>query len=211
MDIFGGDWTGYVDEIKKNWDAEISDGDIVLIGGDISWAMDLSEAVHDLEYIGAQKGTKILIRGNHDYWWKSISRVRESLGENTYALQNDSLKFENVIVCGTRGWTVPEAGASEEDIKIYNREVERLKLSLKDAVSKKQDGDILICLTHFPPFNSKTEDSGFTALFEEFGVNKVVYGHLHGAGRSVAYTVKNGIEYYLTSCDKTKNKLIRIC
>jgi len=212
MDVFGTNWAGYMDEIRKHWIAAVSGDDIVLVGGDSSWAMTLDEAQPDLDCIGALPGKKILVRGNHDYWWKSISNVRAALKEGTYALQNDSMKFGNTVVCGTRGWTVPEpSGAAEEDIKIYNREIERLKLSLKNAASKRGAGDTLICLMHFPPFNSKYGESGFTALFREWGVDKVVYGHLHGPyGRAELYLKKDGTEYYLTSCDKLKNKLARI-
>ena len=212
MDIFGSYTTGYIEEVKKNWDATVEDGDIVLVSGDISWAMYLEGAKPDLDFIGKLKGTKILIRGNHDYWWKSISNVRAVLHESIKALQNDSIRIGQAVICGTRGWTVPElADNKDEDIKIYNREVERLKLSLIKAVSSREEGDVLICMTHFPPFNSAFEDSNLCALFSEYKVNKVVFGHLHGSNiQTPLYHVRNNIEYYLTSCDKVNNNPVRI-
>lgn len=212
MDIFGPVWENYLEEIEASWDSLVSDDDIVLIPGDISWAMYLKDAVADLKYISHFKGKKVLLRGNHDYWWKSISELRRNLPENMYAVQNDAIKFENVIICGSRGWVVPETThKSEEDEKIYKRELIRLELSLKEATALRQDGDVLICLTHYPPFNSRHEDSDFTRLMEKYGVNKAVFGHLHSYDKRQALTYsKNGIDYFLTSCDLVKNQLVRI-
>lgn len=212
MDIFGPVWENYLEEIEASWDSLVSDDDIVLIPGDISWAMYLKDAVADLKYISHFKGKKVLLRGNHDYWWKSISELRRNLPENMYAVQNDAIKFENVIICGSRGWVVPETThKSEEDKKIYKRELIRLELSLKEATTLRQDGDVLICLTHYPPFNSRHEDSDFTRLMEKYGVNKAVFGHLHSYDKRQALTYsKNGIDYFLTSCDLVKNQLVRI-
>lgn len=212
MDIFGPVWENYLEEIEASWDSLVSDNDIVLIPGDISWAMYLKDAVADLKYISHFKGKKVLLRGNHDYWWKSISELRRNLPENMYAVQNDAIKFENVIICGSRGWVVPETThKSEEDEKIYKRELIRLELSLKEATTLRQDGDVLICLTHYPPFNSRHEDSDFTRLMEKYGVNKAVFGHLHSYDKRQALTYsKNGIDYFLTSCDLVKNQLVRI-
>lgn len=212
MDIFGPVWENYLEDIEASWDSLVSDDDIVLIPGDISWAMYLKDAVADLKYISHFKGKKVLLRGNHDYWWKSISELRRNLPENMYAVQNDAIKFENVIICGSRGWVVPETThKSEEDEKIYKRELIRLELSLKEATTLRQDGDVLICLTHYPPFNSRHEDSDFTRLMEKYGVNKAVFGHLHSYDKRQALTYsKNGIDYFLTSCDLVKNQLVRI-
>ncbi len=206
MDIFGGHWENYTDKIKQNWENEISDDDLVLIAGDISWAMKLSETQKDFEYIDKLPGKKIIIRGNHDYWWKSISGVREILPQSISALQNDCIKIGNVIIAGTRGWEVCEGNMdfnfSDQDQKIFKREVIRLKLALEDASKKREKGDKLICMIHYPPFNSRREDSGFTELFEEFKVDAVVYGHIHNnIGRYERLIVKNHIPYYLTSAD----------
>ncbi len=212
MDIFGGNWVGYLDKIFEDWKLKVEDDDLVLIGGDISWAMTISDAQNDLNSLSFLKGNKILIKGNHDYWWSGIGKVRDILPEKFYALQNDSIRFDGVVICGSRCWSVPGSpDFNEQDRKIYNREVERLKLSLKDAKKIMQNGDKLIALVHFPPFNVHREDSAFTEIFNEYGVDSVVYGHLHGKSvRADKLVIKNGIKYYLTSCDQVDNKLIEL-
>jgi len=212
MDIFGGKWQNYMEKIRADWQTKVSDSDIVLIGGDISWAMDLDEAMVDIKTLTDLKGKKIFVRGNHDYWWKSITRLRQTLPENFYALQNDSLKFENVILCGSRAWCVEGSpDFKEQDRKIYMREVERLRMALQSTEKIREEGDRLFCLIHYPPFNVKRDNSLFTDLFEANGVEKVIYGHLHGNESKTDLLVrKNGIDYFLTSCDQLDNKLALI-
>lgn len=212
MDIFGGNWVGYLDKIKADWTEKVGDEDLVLIGGDISWAMDIADAKKDIETLKELKGKKIFIKGNHDYWWSGIGKVRDMLPEGFYALQNDSIRFDGVVVCGSRCWSVPGSpDFKEQDMKIYLRETERLKLSLSAASKLKQDGDKLIALVHFPPFNVRRENSLFTDIFEQNGVDSVIYGHLHGKSvRADKLVVKNGVKYYLTSCDQVDNKLTEI-
>ena len=212
MDVFGGNWVGYLDKIKSDWQDKVSDEDLVLIGGDISWAMDICDAQKDIETLKELKGKKILIKGNHDYWWSGIGKVRDMLPEGFYALQNDSIRFDGVVICGSRCWSVPGApDFKEQDMKIYLRETERLKLSLSAASKIKKDGDKLIALVHYPPFNVRRENSLFTDIFEQNGVDSVIYGHLHGKGvRADKLVVKNGVKYYLTSCDQVDNKLTEI-
>lgn len=204
MDVFGGAWENHVEKFFTNWNSVVSKDDIVLVAGDISWAMKLEDAKVDIEKLGELNGTKIIIKGNHEYWWKSISSVRAILPESIKALQNDSLKIGNFIFCGTRGWSVPEPNKewTDNDEKIYNREVERLKLTLKSAKVCQTNNEKIIALIHFPPFNSKLDDSKFTQLFESNCVDTVVYGHIHcSMGRVVKKVEKNGVKYYLTSCD----------
>lgn len=212
MNIFGPVWEHHFETISKDWRAKVSDDDIVLIAGDISWGMKLEEAIEDIKEFAVLPGKKVITRGNHDYWWKGISAIRNVLPSSVYALQNDAIKFGDYIICGTRGWTVPEGlEQSAEDKKIFDREVIRLELSLKEAQKLKTGSEKLICMIHYPPFNSRTEDSAFTNLMEKYGVDKVVYGHLHGnGGRTIIHTNKNGIDYYLTSCDKVQNTLVTI-
>ena len=212
MDVFGGNWVGYLDKIFEDWQQKVSDDDLVLIGGDISWAMSLEDAKKDVFTLSHLKGKKIMVKGNHDYWWSAISRVREMLPEDFYALQNDSIRFDGVVICGSRCWSVPGApDFGEHDQKLYQRETERLKLSLKSAKKMQQEGDKLIALIHYPPFNVHRESSAFTDIFEEYGVDSVIYGHLHGKTvRADKLVVKNGVKYYLTSCDQVDNKLTEI-
>ena len=212
MDIFGGNWVGYLDKIRADWTEKVADDDLVLIGGDISWAMNIEDAKNDLQSFSHLKGKKVIIKGNHDYWWSGIGKVRDMLPENFFALQNDSIRFDGVVVCGSRCWSVPGSpDFNEQDKKLYLRETERLKLSLKSATKMRQEGDKLIALIHFPPFNVLRENSAFTDIFEENKVDIVVYGHLHGKNvRADKLVVKNGIKYYLTSCDQVENKLTEI-
>lgn len=211
MEIFGNKWDNYLEKIKTDWQSKVNDDDIVLIAGDISWAMKLEEAQKDLAFFSELKGKKIIIRGNHDYWWQSISKVRNALPENVFAIQNDSIKIDNFIFTGTRGWTVPEKQfASDEDKKIYEREIIRLEMALQSAVNQRTNNEPIIAMIHYPPYNSKMVDSDFTKLFEKYGVSKVIYGHLHSQYNCKLGATINGVEYYLTSCDQVNNKLIEI-
>lgn len=212
MDIFGGIWTNYLDKIKEDWLKKVSCDDIVLICGDISWAMKLEDAIFDLNAIKDLPGKKIMIRGNHDYWWKSVSKIKELLPKDFFVLQNDAIKFDGVVICGSRGWTVEGApDFKQEDKKLYLRETERLKLALSCAQKVRLEDDKLLVMVHFPPFNVRRENSLFTDLFEVNNVDAVIYGHLHGKdSRADRKLTKNGIDYYLTSCDQVDFKLTEI-
>lgn len=214
MDIFGPSWDNYIEEIWADWAQKVADDDIVIIGGDISWAMHLEDAVADLKEIRKNKGKIVMIRGNHDYWWASIGKVRAALPPDMWALQNDALKFDGVIICGTRGWNLPDTkGFNADDQKILDREVLRLEMSLAHAKKLQTNNEKIICVIHYPPFNIRREASPFTKLMEQYGVSWVVYGHLHfpqPKERLQPLIEKNGIKYYLTSCDLVKNKLTEI-
>lgn len=213
MDVFGGNWTGHFEKIREDWKAKVRPEDIVLIAGDVSWAMVLSDALMDLEKMRDLSGKKIFIRGNHDFWWSGITALRASAPDETfYFLQNDGVRLENLVVCGSRGWTCPGGlDFKAEDEKIYLREGERFRLALQSADKLRQEGDRLIAMIHYPPFNIKKEDSLFTDLFEKYGVDTVVYGHLHqNAGAYPFEFMKNGIRYLLTSCDLLGFRLIEL-
>ena len=212
MDIFGTGWDNHFERISDDWNSKVSDDDVVLISGDISWGMYMEEAIPDLKLIGNLKGTKVLLRGNHDYWWKSISVVRKSLPNNMFAIQNDCLRLGNLLLCGTRGWTVPDTvSKSEEDEKIYQREILRLELSLQAMQQERKAEDVVVGMMHYPPFNSKYAQSPFMQLFEKYDVHDVVYGHLHGKQCRTEKLVKiNNVKYYLTSCDQVDCKLTLI-
>ena len=211
MDVFGGNWVGYLDNIFADWDDKITDDDLVLIGGDTSWAINLEDAVKDFELIAKKRGKKVFIRGNHDYWWNGIGKVRKALPDNCFALQNDCIKFGNVIICGSRGWSVPgSTDFDKEDEKIYLREIERLKLSFGQVKRIREPQDKLIVLIHFPPFNGRKEPSAFTEMFQENGVDAVVFGHIHGKSPYKTITEIDDIKYYLTACDQVDNKFTEI-
>lgn len=200
MDIFGPNWDNHAARLEAAWRAAIQPEDAVLLPGDISWGMSLDEAKADLAFLAALPGTKVLLRGNHDYWWNSISKVRAALPGGMHAVQNDSLVLGGVAVLGTRGWVCPGSTLFDPavDQKLYERELIRLELSLKSA----QAGMPKLCMLHYPPFNERRQQSGFTELLEAYGVERAVYGHLHGkACRNAFEGIRNGVEYTLCSAD----------
>ena len=214
MDIFGGAWPNHTEKISEHWRELVAEDDYVLLGGDISWGMKLEEAIPDLEWIDKLPGKKIMIKGNHEYWWKSISAVRSILPPSIQAIQNDCVRIdEKTLVCGTRGWTVPEHGKQleKEDDKLYKRETERLKLTLADMQKQRKTGDRVICMIHYPPYNMTKEDSNFTKLLEEYKVDKVIFGHLHGKVVNMEKVLeRNGVVYYFTATDHINNTPVLI-
>ena len=203
MDIFGPQWDRHFFHISENWREKVSDDDLVLIPGDISWAMHLEEAQKDLEEIGALPGRKILCKGNHDYWWNSISRVRSILPSGMQALQFSAVDVETAVVCGTRGWLFPtgEQQLDEANRKIFARETQRLRLALEEAWELAA-GRPIVTMMHYPPMLAGEKETAFTKLLEEFHVHTVVYGHLHGQGIQNGFTGEyHKIQYYLVSCD----------
>ena len=200
MDVFGAQWRDHTARIREAWQDTVGPDDLVLIPGDISWAMYLKDAIADLSFLGELNGKKLLLRGNHDYWWQSVTKVRSVLKEGMYALQNDVFRFGDVYIAGTRGWTVPASSHFKEsaDRKLYERELIRLDLSLHHLP---QDAPC-IGMLHFPPFSESGEPSGFSERFAAAKVQDVVYGHLHGASHRFAFTGDaDGVRYHLVSAD----------
>lgn len=209
MDIFGEKWKDHDKKINDNWLELINPEDMVLVAGDISWAMKASDSMEDLDWIDRLPGRKIISKGNHDYWWGSISKLN-SLYENTKFLQNNFYIYQDYAICGTRGWICPGTDRfTEKDKKIFSRELIRLRLSLESA---KEAGFIkIIVMIHYPPTNEKFEESEFVKIFKEYNVEKVVYGHLHGSALGRVINGKmDGIEYIMTSCDFLNFKPYRI-
>ena len=227
MDIFGPQWKDHTHRIAVNWQERVSGDDLVLVPGDLSWGMRLEEAEEDLEWLDGLPGRKILLKGNHDYWWPSISRLRERLeGTSLFALQYDSFSVPGVTVGGTRLWTMPDLeipyedpletaqaadggaeasrrGASQmpHDEKIFRRELGRLKLSLD---SLDPEAGLRIVMTHFPPTDESGRGTALTRLLEAYRAGICVFGHLHNLGLPPGRTwdfVKNGVRYVLVSCD----------
>ena len=164
MDVFGPAWDDHAARVERAWRDAVAEEDVVLIPGDISWAMQLDEAREDIAFIGALPGTKILMRGNHDYWWASLSKVRAFLPKGVHALQNDAIDIGGAVIAGSRGWMCPGSSGfdPETDRKIYDREAIRLGMSLQKAGK----GSRIIAMLHYPPFNEKRNSSAFTDLFE---------------------------------------------
>lgn len=177
MSVFDEKWTNHTKRLQKEWSSCVTDEDVVIICGDISWGMRLEEAMEDLSFIERLPGKKVCIRGNHDYWWHKINYMN-TLFETIYFLQNTAYVVGDYVICGTRGWTCP-VGDIEDDSqrRIYDREGIRLELSLKQSMSYPNKKKIVAL--HYPPTNSLKEPSLFTGLLTKYQVDHVVYGHLH--------------------------------
>lgn len=189
MDIFGEKWENYTQKIKDNWQSIVSKDDLVIIPGDVSWATYLSEAYEDFKFINDLPGKKVIIKGNHDYWWTTLKKMEEFLEGNGFdtikILNNTAIAFENAAICGTRGWSVQENN-DEADEKIIGREKQRLILTLEEGIKLKKER--LIVGIHYPPFDRHGEENGFLEIMRNYNVDLCVYGHLH------SYAHKNAVE-----------------
>lgn len=212
MEVFGRTWDNYVNRIYNNWTSVVSEDDTVLIGGDVSWAMSLAECKNDFEFINSLPGRKLIFKGNHDYWWESMTKMNRFLEYNDFLsisfMHNNAVICEDALITGSRGWSLPgDSGFGEEDVRIYQRELLRLELSLKIG-SELCDKDNFepkrrICVLHYPPFTKEhLPDEGITSLLCRYGVTDCFYGHLHASGAHNAFegNVAN-IKYTLTSAD----------
>lgn len=201
MEIFGEHWLGHKEKIKNNWLATVADEDVVIICGDISWAMGVKNAAEDLAWLAQLPGRKLLLRGNHDYWWSSLAKMQQLYGEHFEFIQNDCTMVENIAICGTRGWVLPSAeNFTAEDEKIYKREALRLELSL-EAACKHNPAAIIVAM-HYPPLFAADEHTLFTDLMEKYHVNHCVYGHIHGENHVLTFEgEREGVNYKLVSCD----------
>lgn len=201
MDRFGENWRGHTRKIIENWEKNISPEDTVLLPGDISWGMRFEDAAADLDIIAGLPGRKILVGGNHDYWWTSSAKLEKRYPGMRF-LKNACDWYEDWAICGARGWLCPnDARFGPHDEKIYEREQVRLRLSLNMALAA--GAEKILLMLHFPPMNDKLEPSAFTEIIEEYAVQKVVYGHLHGKeSHSAAFQgIRNGTAYTLVSSD----------
>lgn len=206
MDVFGSHWGDHAARIADSWNQTVACDDLVLIPGDISWAMQFDQAKNDLLWIAGLPGEKLLLRGNHDYWWSSIGKIRSWLPSGMHALQNDTYLWKGFVICGSRGWVFPTPGnpLDTTDTKVYNRELIRLELSLQKAQSAQRP---ILVMTHYPPLLKDTLDTAFTALLERYHVSLCCFGHLHDTGIANAFQGRyNGIDYHLVSCDAIQFK-----
>jgi len=206
MDVFGDVWEGYVDKIKAGWLEAVSPSDSVILPGDTSWATYIDEAAADFDFIEALPGTKYLLKGNHDYWWTTIKKMNAFLEKNNFntikILHNDSVALEDAVFCGTRGWKHPgDDDFEDSDVKLYNRELQRLEISLGKATQMARQRKIIAAL-HYPPFDIKGQPTEFTGLLKKYNVSKCIYGHIHGEGSKKAVNgIIEGIEYLNVSGD----------
>ncbi len=207
MDIFGEIWYKHEEKIKYNWEQKVKENDLVVLPGDFSWSMKLEDTYKDFKYLNNLPGKKILLKGNHDYWWTTITKMKKFIEESNFNtiefLQNDSLEFENVIIAGTRGWVINDI----ENEKIINRELERLKLSLKDAQNKlNSEKKEIIVFMHYPPITYQAINSleilRFVEVMKQYNVKRCYYGHLHSDSIKTAFEGNHqGIEFKLISAD----------
>ncbi|MDO5142997.1 MAG: metallophosphoesterase [bacterium] len=212
MDVFGSHWHGHFQRISEDWRSRVGAEDTVLIPGDISWAMQLRDAIPDLMSIGDLPGRKLLIKGNHDYWWSSLTQLRTVLPQGMEVIQHSAVALDQCVVCGTRGWNIPteETPLGDEDARIFRREVMRLEMALQSA-ARIASGKPLVVMMHFPPLYDQERDTPFTRLLEAYGVHTVVYGHLHGAGIRIGFQgEQRGVRYCLVSCDSLAFRLAEV-
>lgn len=200
MDVFGGPWDEYIKKIEYGF-SKLKDEDTVVICGDISWAMNIRESLVDLKFIDGFKGRKILLKGNHDYWWESVGKMRRILNESGINsidfMHNNFFLHENFAICGTRGWFYEEESDSEHNAKIIRRECMRLESSLKEAGERKK-----LCFLHYPPKTKNYECREIIETMKNYGVCYCAYGHLHGRGINSAFIGKyENINFELVSAD----------
>jgi predicted phosphohydrolase len=221
MDVFGEGWANHTERLRQQWCDLIKAEDLVLVAGDISWAMRLSDAKPDLEWLDQLPGTKVLIKGNHDYWWGSLSQMAKILPSTLHLIQNNAFHWGDISIAGARLWDTPEyqfgpyiqyqkntrakpltetASDPAEAEKIFERELGRLDLSLRCLA--KEARPIRMVMTHYPPIGADLHDSRASRLLEKYEISTCVFGHLHNVKQDIPlFGEKNGIRYLLTSCD----------
>ncbi len=207
MDIFGEHWFRHYDKIKEDWNLKVGDNDSVILAGDSSWAMNLKEFDADMDFINSMKGKKYFVKGNHDYWWTSLKKMKERY-DNVEFIHNNSFVVENKVIVGTRGWDYyPDEPCDSENNKIFFRECERLKNSIK-TVDKNNKLE-KICVLHYPPFRQKTKTM-MNSVIEEAGIKKVYFGHVHSNFDTIRTGIVDGVEYNMISADYIDFKLRKI-
>lgn len=215
MDIFGNNWENHEEKIKQDWQSKVTENDLVVLPGDFSWETYLKEADKDFEYINNLPGKKLLLKGNHDYWWTTINSMRNYLKENDFKnidfIFNNSYEFENYVIAGTRGWSVKEEGNE----KMLNRECIRLELSLQHAVNNYGTEKEIIVFMHYPPITNadlkENKESEFVRIMKKYNVKRCYYGHLHATAINDAVEGNYfGIDFKLVSSDSLNFKLLRI-
>lgn len=216
MDIFGDNWENHAKKIKDNWINKVKDNDTVILPGDFSWAMYLDDTKEDFEYLNNLPGRKILLKGNHDYWWTTLKKLREFVKDNNFKkidfLYNNSYLVEDKIIVGTRGWNILD---NENDSKMIKRENARLELSILDGINKYGNNKEIIAFMHYPPINKNSiinnEKNEFIKTFEKYNIHKCYYGHLHGKSHNEAIEgIIQNIEYKLISADFLNFNLLEI-
>ena len=216
MDIFGYNWENHAEKIKNDWLSKVKETDTVILPGDFSWATYITEAYEDFKFLNELPGKKIMSKGNHDYWWTTVTSMKRYLKENEFNnidfLFNNSYLIEDKVIVGTRGWQNSYRVA--EDYKILKRENDRLKLSIQDGIKNYGVDKEFIAFIHYPPFYKEEnipEEIDFIKTLKEYGIKRCFYAHLHGEShRDAIEGIVDGIEYKLVSSDFLEFKLLQI-
>lgn len=215
MSVFGENWEGYEEKVKENWIDLVTENDLVVLPGDFSWSMYLKDTYKDFAYLNALPGKKLLLKGNHDYWWTTITSMRNFIEENHFQnidfIYNNAYEFENKVIVGTRGWTF---GEDEESKKMLNREATRLELSIKNGIKMYGEEKEMIAFMHYPPILKQNilnnEINIFIEILNKYQIKKCFFGHLHSM--AILEAVEGnyyGIDFKLVSADALDFKLVR--
>ncbi len=201
MDVFGGAWVGYMDKLQQGI-STIKPEDTTVLLGDLSWALDLDSAKADFSWINQIPGRKIILKGNHDYWWNTAAKFQrfcvENGFENLHLLNNNCYFYEDTAICGTRGWFFEEERSSTHDEKVFKRELLRLEASLKAAGERRK-----LVFLHYPPRYKGYACPEILSLLKQYGVSACFYGHLHGASHGLAIEgIWDSIDFKLVSADR---------
>lgn len=201
MDVFGGGWDNYVEKIKEGFSA-LEPDDVCVLCGDLSWGMTLEESMEDIRFIDALPGKKIILKGNHDYWWETVTKMKNAFAQNGIEsieiLHNNCFRYGGAVICGTRGWLLETEADAAHNAKIVSRETMRLRASLEAA----EDAPEKLCFLHYPPrFNEQTCPEIIAAM-KDYNVTQCFYGHIHGYGHRFAFQgCADGIKYSMVSAD----------
>ncbi len=215
MDIFGDHWEDHHERIAETWQSCVSPEDVVLLPGDISWAMTLPQAAEDLRFLNDLPGQKIIGRGNHDYWWSTLRKIEQFCADQSFStlrfMRHNAFRIgepngQQIVVCGTRGWINPTDSTWQKnsDEKIYLREIARLKLALEEALKIHEDEMPLLVALHYPPFNrgNPSGSNGFMETMQAFSVDMCIFGHVHGSSaRFIPEGRINDIEFINVASD----------
>lgn len=210
MDVFGGAWCGYMDKLREGLSC-VCPGDTTVLLGDLSWALSMEEAREDFAFIHERiPGRKLILKGNHDYWWTTAAKFRRFCEENSFAgmelLHNNCAFYGDIALCGTRGWFYEEERSGEHDEKVFRRELMRLETSLKAAGGREK-----YCFLHYPPRYRGYECREILNLLKAYGVRCCCYGHLHGDSHRLSVTGwHDGTEFFLVSSDYVNFKPVKL-
>lgn len=216
MSVFGENWEGYEEKVKESWISLVTEKDLVILPGDFSWSMYLKDTYKDFEYLNALPGKKLLLKGNHDYWWSTVNSMRNYIKENNFQnidfLYNNAYEFEDKIIVGTRGWSF---GEDAESKKMIQREVARLELSIKSGIENYGEDKEKIAFLHYPPIIKQhlqnNEINAFIEILKKYHIKKCYYGHLHSTAIKEAVEGEHfGIDFQLVSADATQFNLVKV-